>query len=333
MLIFDEPTAALTDRESGRLFAFIRSFRARGGAIFYISHRLDEVFALADRISVLRDGVHRGRARSRARHQGRDGAPHGWPGERRAVRGDLFGGSGRSRTAGERALPAGEFHEVSFELRRGEILGVAGLVGSGRTELGKCLFGLTRADEGTIEVLGERRRFSHPADAIAAGLVYLPEERKQEGIFPLLSIAENMALSSFGRFQGVLGLRLSAIERGGGGFRQPAPHQARPPLRSDHQPQRRQPAEGDPRALADERERILILDEPTRGIDVNAKREIQRQLRHLVGEGLAIVYISSELQEVLDVSDRILVMHEGRVKGIVQPREATQESLLALAMS
>ncbi len=333
ILIFDEPTAALTSRETEKLFAFIRAFRGRGGAVFYISHRLDEILALADRITVLQDG--------------RSVATLDPSATTKAEMVNTM--AGREVTATHAPRPfversdivlkvrgltrAGEFRDVDIDLHRGEILGVAGLVGSGRTEIGKCLFGVTVAEAGTVEVLGEPVRIRHPADAIARGLVYLPEERKAEGIFPVLSIEENMALASFKRFGAWLGLDFGAMAR------QVADElrririkigSARDPITSL--------SGGNQQKVILARwlmhgVKVLILDEPTRGIDVHAKFEIQTVLRQLCDAGLSVVYISSELAEVLEVSDRIMVLHEGRVKGCQRADAATQESLLQMAMS
>lgn len=333
ILIFDEPTAALTHRETERLFAFISRFRDAGGAIFYISHRLDEVLELSQSISVLRDGALVTRLDPAAttkdemvRHMaGRPvvPAPHRPLG---ALSDEVvLSVNGLSR--------AGEFEAVGFDLHRGEVLGIAGLVGSGRTELGKCLFGVTAADEGEVAIFGRPVAIRHPADAIRAGLVYLPEERKQEGIFPLLSITENMGISVLDRFRGLLGLRFSDMAR------EVEDYVRKLAIKIGRQEDPITSLSGGNQQkvilarwlMRDSR--ILILDEPTRGIDVNAKAEIQAVLRALVTQGLSIVYISSELQEVIDVSDRIVVMHEGRLRGIVPATDATQESLLALAMS
>jgi ribose transport system ATP-binding protein len=336
IIIFDEPTAALTNREAGKLFEYIRKMKAQGRAAFYVSHRLDEVLALSDTISALRDGRLVGEL---------DPAT--------ATREQMVSMmAGRALTAirdvKTRELPAdapvvlkvegltreGEFKNLSFELRKGEILGVSGLIGSGRTEMAKCVFGLTPRDAGRIEIFGEERVIRSPIDAINAGLVYLPEERKQEGIFPLLSIAENTALPNLGRFKNILFMRnqdmmcevrdyLDRLKT-----KLNSPRDLITSLSGGNQ-QKVIIA----RWLMKE-SRILIMDEPTRGIDVNAKFEIQALLRRLTDErGLSIILISSELEEVLDISDRILVMHEGQMKGICAAKEATQESLLQLAMS
>ena len=233
----------------------------------------------------------------------------------------------------DRLTRAGEFSEVSFELRKGEILGVAGLIGAGRTELGKCLFGVNPAQSGAVEIFGEAVAIKHPADAIARGLVYLPEERKQEGIFPLLSITENMSISVYDRFRGFLGLRFNEM------VREVAARIEQLKIKVGEQldPITSLSGGNQQKVILGrwlmKNSRILILDEPTRGIDVNAKLEIQAVLRRLADQGLSIIYISSELQEVIDVSDRIIVMHEGEVKGVEAASQATQEGLLGLAMS
>ncbi|WP_319528827.1 sugar ABC transporter ATP-binding protein [uncultured Cohaesibacter sp.] len=333
ILIFDEPTAALTKRESDRLFEFIHRFRADGGAIFYISHRLDEILALSDRISVLRDGQYVGELDPHKTNK--DEMVNFMAG--RDVGGRVI--QRRKRELGEVVLKVdgltrpGEFQDISLELRKGEVLGVAGLVGAGRTELGRCLYGVTKATAGTVEVFGKKQTFKHPADAIAAGLVYLPEERKHDGIFPLMTIAENMGIATLEKWRSILGIKFASM------LKEVDSYVKRIPIKIGETSDLITSLSGGnqqkvilARWLMGE-SRILILDEPTRGIDVNAKLEIQTLLRELADEGLSIVYISSELQEVLDVSDRILVMHEGHAKGTVRATEATQESLLALAMS
>ncbi|WP_159718513.1 sugar ABC transporter ATP-binding protein [Geminicoccus flavidas] len=333
ILIFDEPTAALTDREAQRLFRFIRSFRDGGGSVFYTSHRLDEILALADRISVLRDG--RLVAELEPRRTSKDEMVQHMAGRPVEI------GPGKGHDLQDRPVVLEvqgltrphEFEDIGFALHEGEILGIAGLVGSGRTELGKCIFGVTSAKAGSIRLFGQPFSASHPADAIARGLVYLPEERKQEGIFPLLSIAENMAMPAMDRFRRLLGLRFNEMVGEVEtyvrkvGIKIGEPGDVITTLSGGNQQKV---------ILARwlmKHSKVLILDEPTRGIDVKAKFEIQSFLRGLARQGLSIIYISSELQEVLDVADRILVMHEGRAKGIRPAGEATQESLLALAMS
>ena len=208
ILIFDEPTASLTDREAKSLFGFISRFRERGGAIFYISHRLDEILEYGDRISVLRDGAYI--TELDPRRSNKDEMVRHMAG-RQFSKSDLRSGAGGSKTAETVLRVQGltrkrEFDNVSFELRRGEVLGVSGLIGSGRTEVGKCLFGLTKADRGQIFVNGREAVHRGPADSIRNGLVYLPEERKKEGIFPILSVRENLCVAAFELFKKFFGL-------------------------------------------------------------------------------------------------------------------------------
>jgi ribose transport system ATP-binding protein/rhamnose transport system ATP-binding protein len=335
ILILDEPTAALTSRETDKLFAYIKAFKAGGGSVFYISHRLNEILLLSDRISVLRDGTFVGELdpktatkddmvrKMAGRVVGRGNPSVIADLERREV---VLKVEGLTRS--------GEFADVSFELHKGEILGVSGLVGAGRTEVAKCIFGLTRPDAGTVELFGQRLDHRTPLDCIKHGLVYLPEERKQEGIFPLLSIAENMSMPALDRFSGTLHMRTSDMMREVDGFI----HRLRIKIGSPRDAITSLSGGNQQKVIIGrwlmQASRVLIMDEPTRGIDVAAKFEIQNELRRFTEqEGLSIIFISSELEEVLDVSDRILVMHEGRVKGIPSARTATQESLLQLAMS
>ncbi|MBB3935744.1 sugar ABC transporter ATP-binding protein [Aureimonas phyllosphaerae] len=333
ILIFDEPTAALTTRETEKLYAFIRRFRETGGSAFYISHRLDEILDLSDRISVLRDGTYVGELdpKRTSKHEmvalmaGREVALSTHAPRRLEDRPVVLKVSGLSRP--------GEFEDVSFELHEGEVLGVSGLVGAGRTEVAKCIFGLTRAKAGSVEIFGDARPVTDPADAIQRGLVYLPEERKQEGIFPLLSIAENLTIATLDRFRGPAWMDFRGMARTVDDYVDRLRIKigsASDPITSLSGGNQQKVILG--RWLA-KNAKILILDEPTRGIDVAAKSEIQGVLDSLTAAGLSIVYISSELEEVLNVSDRILVMHEGRVKGTPRTEDMTQESLLRLAMS
>ncbi len=335
ILIFDEPTASLTDREAKSLFGFIARFRKRGGAIFYISHRLDEVLEYGDRISVLRDGAYI--TELDPRRTNKDEMVRHMAG-RQFSKSDLRSGA-TGRKTGETVLRVQglsrkrEFEGVNFELRRGEVLGVSGLIGSGRTELGKCLFGLTKADRGQVFIDGREVVHRGPAESIRNGLVYLPEERKKEGIFPILSVRENLCIAGFEYFRQLFGLN-----------RRRMVHSTKEYIRrigiktSRTETPIRNLSGGNQQKVIIARWllkkcRILILDEPTRGIDVRAKFEIQSFLRELTKEGLSIIYISSEMEEVLDVSDRIMVMHLGEVKGIVDADQATQEGLLGIAMS
>jgi ABC-type sugar transport system ATPase subunit/ABC-type sugar transport system substrate-binding protein len=334
ILIFDEPTASLTDREAKSLFGFISRFRERGGAIFYISHRLDEILEYGDRISVLRDGAYI--TELDPRRTNKDEMVRHMAG-RQFRKSDLRAGARGSK--GETVLRVQgltrkrEFENVSFELHRGEVLGVSGLIGSGRTEFSKCIFGLTKADGGKIFVNGREVVHSGPADSIRNGLVYLPEERKKEGIFPILSVRENHCIAAFELFKKFFGLdRRSMIDSTKEYIRQIGIKTSRTETPIKNLSGGNQQKVIIARWLL-KKCGILILDEPTRGIDVRAKFEIQSFLRQLTKEGLSIIYISSEMEEVLDVSDRIMVMHLGEVKGFVDADQATQEGLLGIAMS
>ncbi|MEN8751097.1 sugar ABC transporter ATP-binding protein [Marivita sp.] len=334
IIIFDEPTATLTFREEEVLLTYIEGLAREGRSAFYISHRLDEVRRLSHRITALRDGAHVGeitpaeatRDKMVTMMAGRPPKTGAQPIREIQSEETVLKVEGLSRPQ--------EFQKVSFSLRKGEILGISGLVGSGRTEVAKCIFGATRAEAGSITLKGEKVSFRGPLEAIRSGLIYLPEERKQEGIFPLLSIAENTALPTLDRFGGLLHLRnremMAEVEKLARQMKAKF-NSLRDPITSL--------SGGNQQKFIIARwlmrdAHVLIMDEPTRGIDVNAKFEIQAVLRRLTEErGLSIIVISSEMEELLDVADRILVMHEGAVKGILDRREATQEGLLQLAMS
>ena len=334
ILIFDEPTAALTYRETEKLYTYIKAFRAAGGSIFYISHRLDEILALSDRISVLRDGafITEMDARSASKQDmvncmvGRDVSR-----AERMARPDLA--QAEFVLEVEALSRPGEFQDVSFNLRKGEILGVSGLVGAGRTELAKCIFGLTQKSRGHIRLYGQDYTAASPAESLRRGMVYLPEERKQEGIFPLLSITENVALPNLDRFRGLLHMRYAEMQK------EVQDYVQRLVIKIGSQKDRITSLSGGNQQKAIiarwlmKNSNILIMDEPTRGIDVNAKFEIQRELRRLTAKGLSIIFISSEIEEVIDVSDRIMVMHEGALKGIVNAGDTSPERLMQLAMS
>ena len=331
VLIMDEPTSALSDREAGALFRVIGDLKRRGVAIIYISHKLDEVFRLADTVTVLRDGRHV------ATH------PMGELDETQLIRlmvgRELIPAGARpSRPAGEVVLEvrgltkAGQFREVHFELRRGEILGLAGLMGAGRTELARALFGLAPADRGEVWLHGRKRRFTSPAQAIARGLAMVTEDRKQEGLVLPMSVQHNLTLSSLGRYcrGGFISRRRE---------NQTAEEQIRSfSIKTPHRQQTVRLLSGGnqqkvvlAKALLTKPE-VLILDEPTRGIDLGAKAEIYALIPELARQGLAILMISSELPEILRLSDRILVMRAGTLTAELDPRDTCQEEILRYAM-
>jgi len=332
ILIMDEPTASLTGREVERLFTIVARLRAEGAGIVYISHRLDEVLALADRISVLRDGemvATRDRTSVDRRELirlmvGRDlTALHpqrsGQPG---SVALEVRGLSSR----------ASGLHDISLVLRHGEILGIAGLVGSGRTELAETIFGIRPADSGTVLVDGAAVRIDETPDAIAHGIAYVPEDRRQHGVVLPMSVAANSTLATLtavsrrgiidaalerraaDRTVGELGVKAASIDA---------------PVDSLSGGNQQKVSLG--RWLATN-PAILILDEPTQGVDVAAKAELHAIINRLADAGTAVIVISSELPEVLALSDRVAVMRGGTIAGVMPRGEATADRVMDVAL-
>ena len=329
VLIMDEPTASLSAHEVERLFAIARQARDRGVAVLFVNHRLDEVFELSDRVSVFRDGRHVITAQAAAltrpdliRHMvGRDVTMFPKVG---SAPGDVL-------LEVSHLTRAGAFEDVSFALRSGEVLGFAGLVGAGRTEVARVLFGVDRADEGTIQLAGRPVRFESPSAALRNGLVYVPEDRHQDGLILDFSIASNVTLPILPRLFPRLFPR-PAVER-----RLARRYVDRLQVRTTGVEQLVSALSGGNQQkvviakwLAAE-PRVLILDEPTRGIDIGAKAEVHRIIADLAASGLGIILISSDLLEVLGMSDRILVMHEGRLTAELSRAEATQERVMVAA--
>ncbi|AKC82351.1 D-ribose transporter ATP-binding protein [Verrucomicrobia bacterium IMCC26134] len=331
VLILDEPTASLSQQDADRLLDLVEKLRAEGVAILYITHRLEEVLRLADRFTVLRDGAYIGtyprsevdRARLIQLMAGRDLAEM-FP----KVRVPLG-----ETVLDTRALchePSG-VDNISLSVRRGEILGLAGLVGAGRTEFARVLFGLSPATSGAILIDGKPVAIRTVGDALAQGLAYVPEDRKEHGVVEALPIAENISLPILRRLAGVwleepreeqLAAELSARL----GVKAASIYVAAGTLSGGNQ-QKVALA----RWLAT-KPRVLILDEPTQGIDVGAKAEIHRIMGELVKEGLAIILISSELPELLGLADRIAVLRRGHLAGILSAEEASREAVLHLAL-
>ncbi len=331
VLIMDEPTSSLTEREVGQLFRIVRRLRDAGRAIVYITHKMSEVFTIADEVSVFRDGRHVAtdaataftHARLISLMVGRE-LTQMFPKTEVAI-GDVV------LSVRDLSL-AGVFEGVSFELRRGEILGVAGLVGAGRTNVAETIYGVTPASGGEIRVGGETVAIRSPRDAIAHGMALLTEDRKQSGLFLMLSVLENMQIALINRYSARAGFvrqaPLAALceeMRDRLRIRTPGLGQTIENLSGGNQ-QKVLIARW---LMTDPR--ILILDEPTRGIDVGAKSQIHQLISNLAAKGLAILMISSELPEILGMSDRVMVMHAGRLSGILDRAEATQERIMALA--
>jgi rhamnose transport system ATP-binding protein len=332
IVIMDEPTASLSDREVERLFGVIARLREHGVGIIYISHRLEEISAIADRITVLRDGE------TIATRAATDVS--------RADVIRMMVGRELAAVFPKRDVPAGDLalevrglsnrrsgvHDVSFHVRRGEILGLAGLVGSGRTQLAETIFGLTPADAGAIVVKGRTVRVQSPSDAIALGIGYVPEDRRQHGVVLELSIAANASLAN-----------LAAVSHGGLIDRAAEDKAARRYAERFRIKAPSVAAEvgslsgGNQQKVALARwlsigPAVLILDEPTQGVDVGSKAEIHALMQELAAEGMAIVMISSELPEILGMSDRIAVMHAGTIRRVFARGEADAAKILAVAL-
>jgi rhamnose transport system ATP-binding protein len=330
ILIMDEPTSSLTLHEVEELFAIVRQLRAAGTAVVFISHRLEELFALADRVTILRDGTYVG-----TRSMGEvtpDDLIRMMVGR---TLGELF--PKQAVAPGEVILEVenlgveGSFSGVSFQLRRGEILGMAGLIGAGRTNVARALFGTEPATAGTIKLDGKVVTIANPDTAMALGIGYVPEDRKEHGLVLEMSIGRNITLPILPRFTR-LGWTDERRER------QAASADARRlEVKMAGVGQKAGELSGGNQqkvVLAKwlgTRPRVLILDEPTRGIDVGTKAAVHGLMSNLAAQGMAILMISSELPEVLGMSDRILVMREGRLTGQFSRAEATQETIMAAA--
>jgi rhamnose transport system ATP-binding protein len=332
VLILDEPTASLTSREVESLFRVIKTLRGNGVGIIYISHRLEEITTIADRVTVLRDG------------QTID--TRQVTGVSRAELIHLMVGREISAIYPKRDVPIGEvvletralssseagIRDVSLTVRRGEILGLAGLVGSGRTELAETLFGLTPADGGEILLRGEAVRIPSPAHAIALHIGYVPEDRRQHGAVLEMAIASNISLANL-RAVSRRGMIDTASERrlARGYVEQLRVKTGSLYAETGSLSGGNQQKVALARWLAI-RPSVLILDEPTQGVDVGSKSEIHRLMIDLAEQGVAIMMISSELPEILGMSDRIIVMHGGTVAGVLGREEATQARILSLAL-
>ena len=332
VLIMDEPTSSLSTGETERLFEVVRDLKQRGVSIIYISHRLAEVSALADRVLVLRDGENAGQLRRREiKHDamvqlmvGRDVSqyyarqPHPIGDVVLEVR-DLI-------------TPAWPLHKLNFKLHRGEIVGISGLVGAGRTELLRVLFGVDQALGGEILVRGFPVDLKTPEDAINIGLALVPEERKEKGLIIDMSVRENISLAGIWRNRigfGALNRKKEAADT------DEMVEQLR--IKTPH-------AEQIVRYLSGGNQQkvvlgkwltmqptVLLMDEPTRGIDIGAKEEVYKLMESLARTGMAILFVSSELEEILGMSDRALIMHEGRITGELERDVLTEETVMLLA--
>jgi len=332
VLIMDEPTASLSDREVRRLFAIVESLRREGVAILYISHRMEEVFQISDRVTIMRDGhVISTRPTAEVTLTAAIRDMVGRPLDQLFVRTPSVPGEVLLEV---RALGReGAFSAISFQVRAGEVLALSGLVGARRTDVGLALFGIAPADTGEILLDGHPVRIGNPQDALRAGIAYTTEDRRQLGIVFPLSIAANISLPTLHRFLNAIGLvdrdREGAVaEEYRARLKIRAPSVATPLSSLSGGNQQKVVLS----KWMNTRPRVLILDEPTRGIDVGSKAEVHQIIDELAREGLAIILISSELPEVLATADRILVMREGRQMGTFDRSEASAELLLGAAM-
>jgi len=331
ILIMDEPTSTLSEREVAQLFRIVAGLAARGRAVIYITHKIDEVFRIADEVTVMRDGQIVGsspagqidRDRLIAMMVGRE-LTQLFPKDNVPADRVLLSVKGLSLE--------GAFSDVSFDVRAGEILGIAGLVGSKRTEIAETLFGLRHATSGEMAIDGARVEIDCPAAAIDRGMAFLTEDRKASGLFLPLSVHENMEVAVLGGAFVSRGFvkqakLLAACRAAAAAVRVKTPDLFEPV---------RHLSGGNQQKVLVGRwlltaPRILILDEPTRGIDVGAKAEIHRLISTLAAVGAAVVMISSEMPEILGMSDRVMVMRQGRVAGILDRSQANQVDLMRLA--
>ncbi|MEU1537828.1 sugar ABC transporter ATP-binding protein [Actinacidiphila glaucinigra] len=330
VLIMDEPTAALTGSEVSRLFGVVKSLREQGAAVLFISHRLEEIFALCQRVTTLRDGAW-------IASEPLDGLTEDDL-VRRMVGRDLDelypkqdAEIGEVALSVRRLTREGVFTDVSFEVRRGEIVGLAGLVGAGRSEVARAIFGVDRRDAGEVVVDGKPLRGGAPSLAMAAGIALVPEDRRAQGLVMEMSIERNIGLTGF-----------PATTKGGLMSRRAERSRALDwAVRLQVKYARLADVVGTlsggnqqkvvlAKWLATAPE-VLIVDEPTRGIDVGTKAEVHRLLSRLAAEGVAVLMISSDLPEILGMADRVLVMHEGRLTAEIPRSEATEESVMAAA--
>ncbi len=331
IIIFDEPTAILTEHETERLFDIIRKLKKRKVGIIYISHRLEEIFRIADRVTIMRDGEVVGEY------------PIGETNRSKIV--ELMAGRllvEEIQHAGKKEekpilsvnnlTRKGRYYDISFDVFPGEILGFSGLVGSGRTDVAQTIFGLIKPDSGNIVYQGKKVSFSSSEEAMNQGIAYLPEDRKAQGLFPILSTAYNISITILKEISTRFGTVNVVQEKKIGrkfikelSIKTPGLDSKVFSLSGGNQQKV---------VLAKwlgVNPHVLILDEPTRGIDVASKSEIHHMIASLAEKGIAIIIISSELPEILKLADRVIVMHEGRITGIFEDSDITSENLIRAA--
>lgn len=331
VIIMDEPTDALTDTETESLFSVIRELRDQGCGIVYISHRLKEIFEICDDVTVLRDGQFIGeKPVASLKEDTLIEMMVGRKLEDQYPRINIPQGKTKLNVIN---LSGEDVHDVSFSLHESEILGISGLMGAGRTELMKIIYGALPKTNGTVELDGKPCQIKKPVEGLEQGIVYISEDRKRDGLVLGMSVKENMSLTAlryFSRGMGILNHKEEQLTVGDFiklfNIKTPSMDQTIGFLSGGNQ-QKVAIARG-----LMTRPKVLILDEPTRGVDVGAKKEIYQLINKFKQEGLSIILISSEMPEVMGMSDRILVMHEGRISGEFSAHNVTQEMLMAAAV-
>ena len=332
VLIMDEPTSSLSSHEAEQLFRVVKDLRSKGLSVIYISHRLAEVRELADRVVVLRDGANAGELpREQITHEnmvhrmvGRNVSQ--FYGRQQHAIGDVL------LEVENLVTPTWPKHALSFSVRRGEIVGIAGLVGAGRTEMLRTLFGIDQPLSGSVRVQGRAVQLDSPQAAIHAGMALVPEDRKQHGLLVDLSVRENIGLAGLRTYRRRGGFVNKSRERRDSQemiekLRIKTPHD-RQFARFLSGGNQQKVVLGKWLALGPS---LLLLDEPTRGIDVGAKQEIYRLMEELAKAGMGILFVSSELEEIMGMSDRTLVMHEGRLTGELGRDELSEQAIMRLA--
>ncbi len=329
VIIMDEPTAALTEVEVARLFDVVKALRAQGAAVMYVSHRLEEVFEICQRVTILRDGELV--KTSLIGDTNIDDIIRSMVGRDVVTTTSTGGSVGQKVLEVEHLTREGVFTDISFSVRAGEIVALAGLVGAGRTEVARGIFGIDRVDAGTVKIEGKTLKRSSPIAAMNAGIGFVPEDRRQQGLVMEMAIDRNAALASLHRLSH-FGFIRSAAER-----QLALDWATRLQLKYGRLSNTVMTLSGGNQqkvVLAKwlaRRPKLLIVDEPTRGIDVGTKAEVHRLLTELVGQGVAVLMISSELPEVLQISDRVLVLSEGRLIDEFSREEANETSIMRAA--
>ena len=329
VIVMDEPTAALSAVEVDRLFRVVETLRGSGAAILFISHRLEEVFGLCQRVTVFRDG----KLVLARELEGLTAADlvHAMVGRELPDRVTQEQAIGDTVLAVERLTREGVFVDVSLEVRAGEIVALAGLVGAGRSEVACAIFGIDRYDAGSVKIDGKALRRASPTSAMAAGVGLVPEDRRQQGLVMEMSIGRNITLASLNRLRRGLLIRAAAERR----FARDWAARLQVKYGRISNPMTSLSGGNQQKVVLAKwlgrRPSLLIVDEPTRGIDVGTKGEVHRLLEELAAEGVAILVISSELPEVLRLADRILVMREGRLVSEFARADASEESIVAAA--